>query len=70
MATRTLTLRVPEPLANALTECALGEERDFRVQTERLIREGLQQLGYWPPADLNRARSNETIALRGPGAGE
>lgn len=51
MATTTLVLRrVPVPLVEALVDLALAQDRDPLAQAERLIREGLERSGYWPPA--------------------
>jgi hypothetical protein len=65
VAIRTLTLRVPDSLVEALSECALREERALGVQTERLIRTGLEQLGYWPPAAARVARPNDSRTAAG-----
>jgi hypothetical protein len=51
VATRTVNLRrIPIPLWDAVVDMALAEDRDPLVQAERLLREGLERGGYWPPA--------------------
>jgi hypothetical protein len=61
VATRTVILRrIPVPLWDAVIDMALSEDRAPLVQAERLLREGLEREGYWPPETSENSKAAQS----------